>query len=60
MNGGEVIARAFGPGYEFWKSSTEESFRRVGVRLLDHGIGINEVAEILSELYGATADEYGA
>jgi hypothetical protein len=54
-----VMNAVFGPGHEFWKRATEESFRGAAVTMLSYGMEAGDVAHVLAELYGAVADEYG-
>jgi uncharacterized protein with PhoU and TrkA domain len=53
----EIIAIAGGDG--FWKSSSEDTFLEAGELLISKGFSEDEVVELLSELYYATAACYG-
>lgn len=48
------------PGEDgFWVSSTEEAFINAGKFLVDRGFTLMETLELLTTLYGATAEEFG-
>jgi hypothetical protein len=46
-------------GDGFWRSSTEEAYIQAGTFLVDRGFTLMETLELLSTLYGATAEEFG-
>lgn len=52
-----IIAIAGDEG--FWKSSSEATFLSAGERLVNKGFTEEEVVDLLSDLYYATADCYG-
>lgn len=43
----------------FWKSSSEDIFLSAGERLINKGFTEEEVVDLLSDLYYATANCYG-
>lgn len=53
----QIIAIAGEDG--FWKSSSEDTFLDAGELLISKGFSEDEVVELLSELYYATAACYG-
>lgn len=46
-------------GDGFWKGSTEDAYLQAGKFLLDRGFTLMETLEMLTTLYGATAEEFG-
>lgn len=44
---------------EWYRGSTRERFVRAAKRMACHGMPVPEIIDILSDLYGAVAAEYG-
>jgi hypothetical protein len=54
----EIMRAAFGD-HEWWKSSTEESFRYAAEVMLEAGVQSHKIVMVLATLRSAMADEYG-
>jgi len=54
-----VMTHAFGKNMEWWRSSTEESYRQAAGEMLDFGMPHEVVSNILCDLRAATGGEYG-
>jgi len=55
----KVMMFAFGSDMDWWRSSTEESYRNAAGEMLDFGMPSEVVSNILCDLRAATGGEYG-
>ncbi|MGI9570358.1 MAG: hypothetical protein ACR2PH_11615 [Desulfobulbia bacterium] len=45
---------------EFWKSSTRDSFESAAKEMIESGLVVEKVTDLLENLYHSCGDEYGS